>query len=73
MTPRDAPGEPTTIRNVQRGVFPAFALLAGMQLELFTALAEGPASAAQAAQRLGVREQKLAPLPTRSSSPDWSS
>jgi O-methyltransferase/methyltransferase family protein len=62
MAPRNAPGEPTTIRNVQRGVFPAFALLAGMQLELFTALAEGPASAAQAAQRLGVREQKLAPL-----------
>ena len=62
METRQGPSEPTIIRRLQRGIAPAYALLAGMQLELFTALAAGPATAADVAARLGVREDKLAPL-----------
>jgi cyclopropane fatty-acyl-phospholipid synthase-like methyltransferase len=67
--PMDAPkrpaepvAEPTTIRRVQRGAAPAFALLAGMKLEVFTALADGPATAAETAARLGVDQGRLEPL-----------
>jgi len=69
MTMTDVPAKPPerkvpapTIRRLQTGVAPALAVQAGMELELFTALAEGPADAAQAARRLGVAEERLAPL-----------
>ena len=50
------------IQDVLDGVFPAFALLAGMQLDLFSRLAESPDDAAGLAARLEVRAEKLAPL-----------
>jgi len=53
---------PTIIKRLQGGVVAGTALLAGMKLELFTLLAEAPATAATLALRLGVREDKLAPL-----------
>jgi hypothetical protein len=43
-------------------VYPAFALLAGMQLDLFTPLQDGPMSAEQIAAGLGVGSAKLKPL-----------
>lgn len=43
-------------------VYPSFALLAGLRLEVFACLAEGPLSAPQAAGRLGVDPRRLAVL-----------
>ena len=47
------------INEALRGVFPAFALLAGMQLELFTALSSGPLDSKGLATALKVHEPKL--------------
>lgn len=54
--------QPTRIATLQADVLRGHALLAGMQLEIFTALAERGATAAEVAQALGAREEKLAPL-----------
>jgi SAM-dependent methyltransferase len=51
-----------TIQRLQGGVAPALAMLAGMKLDLFTALATGPATAAEIAERLGVDAERLARL-----------
>lgn len=48
-------------RNVYN-VFPSFAMLAGMQLDVFTPLQGGPMAAGALADSLGVREDKLTPL-----------
>jgi len=60
---KDAPsGEairPETIERVQAGIGPALALLAGMQLEVFTHLAAGPRDATALAAALGVAEDRL--------------
>lgn len=53
---------PTTINAHIANVYPALALLAGMQLDVFTPLAAGPRAAADLATALGVRADKLAPL-----------
>ncbi|HKM63080.1 MAG TPA: methyltransferase [Acidisphaera sp.] len=53
---------PDTIQRLQSGVGPALAMLAGMQLEVFTQLADGPLPAAEIASRLGVAEDRLARL-----------
>jgi SAM-dependent methyltransferase len=53
---------PATIDRLQAGVGPALAMLAGMQLEVFTLLAEGPLRAKQLAGKLGVREDRLSRL-----------
>ncbi|MBI2502477.1 MAG: methyltransferase domain-containing protein [Candidatus Latescibacteria bacterium] len=47
--------------SIQRllDVYPAFALLAGLRLEVFTCLKDGPLSAAQAAVALGVEPERL--------------
>ncbi len=50
---------PTTIQRLSAGVLPAYAMLAAMQLELFTALSEGPASGVDVARKLGVEQEKL--------------
>jgi hypothetical protein len=42
--------------------YPSFAMLAGMQLDLFTPLKDGPMEAKNLASALGVLEGKLAPL-----------
>lgn len=53
---------PDTINRHANAVYPALALLAGMQLDVFTPLADGPLSAEQVAHRLGVHVDKLEPL-----------
>jgi SAM-dependent methyltransferase len=53
---------PETIDKLARAVYPAFAMLAGMQLDLFTPLKDGPMSAGQLATNLGVDQGKLGPL-----------
>src|ERR1700730_3018209 len=54
--------QPALIRQLQRGVAPGMAMLAGMQLEGFTALAGFDATFTVLARRLGVSEERLAPL-----------
>jgi SAM-dependent methyltransferase len=57
-----SPPAPEVFQTLTAGVAPAFALLAGMQLEVFTALAEGPLTADAAAARLGVATEPLSRL-----------
>ena len=58
----DAVPQPETIQRLGNAPFPSFAMVAGMQLELFTPLGNSPMTAAQLAEALDVRESKLAPL-----------
>lgn len=53
---------PETIERIQAGAPEALALLAGMQLEVFTHLADGPREAAELAASLGVAEDRLSRL-----------
>lgn len=53
---------PETIQRLQAGMAEAFAVLAGMQLELFTHLADGPRDAADLAASLHVAEDRLSRL-----------
>jgi ubiquinone/menaquinone biosynthesis C-methylase UbiE len=53
---------PETIEKLASAVYPSFAMLAGMQLDLFTPLKDGPMSAGQIAKALSVRADKLQPL-----------
>src|SRR5271167_521951 len=53
---------PETIERLQAGASEAFALLAGMQLEVFTHLADGPREAGELAAALGVAEERLSRL-----------
>ena len=50
---------PETIRQLQRAAFPAYALLAGIQLDLFSTLAAGPKSVAALAEQLALDADKL--------------
>lgn len=54
--------KPDTINRHINNVYPALAMLAGMQLEVFTALGDEAFEAATAAERLGVATDKLRPL-----------
>lgn len=56
------PERRSLIDDLQAGVPPAFAMLAGLQLDLFTALADGPSTAAEVAARLKLDESRLARL-----------
>ncbi len=56
-----SPPEPKTIQKLV-DVFPSFALLAGMQLDLFTPLKAGPMRSEQIANTIGVGVTKLKPL-----------
>jgi len=53
---------PDTINRLAGGVYPALAMLAGMQLELFTPLADGPRNVEQLAAALDVDADRLQPL-----------
>jgi len=53
---------PATIQGLQAGVASAFAMLAGMQLEVFTHLADGPRNVAALAASIGVAEERLSRL-----------
>ncbi len=54
--------QPTTIQKLSTAVYPSFAMLAGMQLDVFTPLKDGPMTAEQLAAALGVKTGKLSPL-----------
>ncbi len=59
------PGVPLSSATIDRlavAVYPSFALLAGMQLDVFTPLQDGPLTAEEVAQALGVSPAKLRPL-----------
>ncbi len=53
---------PTTIRHLQDQASAAFAMLAGMQLEVFTQLADGPRDATGIAAAIGVADDRLSRL-----------
>ena len=53
---------PKTIIHNAYAVYPSFALLAGMQLDVFTPLNVGPMTAEKLAKTLDVRADKLSPL-----------
>ena len=50
------------IEDLEWAVWPSFALLAGIRLDLFTPLKDGPLSVEQIADKLGLRADKLKPL-----------
>ena len=54
--------QPTTIEHLATAVYPSFAMLTGMQLDVFTPLKDGPLTAGQLADALGVQAEKLSPL-----------
>jgi len=58
----DAIPEPVILDSLQDTVFRAMSVLAGMQLDLFTPLKDGPLSADQIAASIGVQTAKLSPL-----------
>jgi DNA-binding transcriptional ArsR family regulator len=60
--PPAATGSPDTIARLQAGVAPALAMLAGMQLKVFTHLADGPRDAGELADTLGVAPERLSRL-----------
>lgn len=53
------PAAPETIEKLADGVMAAFAMLAGMQLDLFTALKDGPKSASEIAREIDADPGKL--------------
>jgi SAM-dependent methyltransferase len=53
---------PATIMHHAYAVYPSFAMLAGMQLDVFTPLKDGALSAESLARALGVQPMKLSPL-----------
>jgi hypothetical protein len=63
MAPIAAPAiAPDTINRHQAAIFPAMAMLAGMKLDLFTALRDGPLTAGEIAVALSVKPGRLVPL-----------
>jgi SAM-dependent methyltransferase len=56
------PPQPETIARLFDAVYPSFAMLAGMQLDLFTQLADGPLNTEEIADTIGVPAFKLRPL-----------
>jgi ubiquinone/menaquinone biosynthesis C-methylase UbiE len=54
--------EENPIPSLIEAIYPSFALLAGMQLDLFTPLRDGPLSTEQIAAAIGVGPAKLKPL-----------
>lgn len=54
--------EENPILRISRVVYPAFAMLAGMQLDLFTPLKDGPMTVEQIATAIGIGSTKLKPL-----------
>lgn len=54
--------KPAAINRNLYNVFPSFAMLAGMQLDLFTPLKDNPMRAKALADIMGVQEEKIKPL-----------
>ena len=58
----DSPPQPETITRLFDAVYPSFAMLAGMELDLFTPLENGPLNVEQISDAIGVQAIKLRPL-----------
>ncbi len=58
----DSTHKSTIVDKLEWGVWPSFAMLAGIQLDLFTQLKDGPMSIEQIAHLLAIRAEKLRPL-----------
>ena len=56
------PTAPVTVDRHIEGIYRPLAMLAGMQLEVFTPLKDGPLTCAEIAAAIGVRSDKLGPL-----------
>jgi SAM-dependent methyltransferase len=56
------PRRPDTIEKLNSAVYPSFAMVAGMQLDVFTPLQEGPMSVEHLVEALAVQPHKLRPL-----------
>ena len=56
------PLRPDTIEKLNSAVYPSFAMVAGMQLDVFTPLKDGPLSVEHLAAALTVNPHKLRPL-----------
>src|SRR5262245_16066881 len=56
------PLRPDTIEKLNSAVYPSFAMVAGMQLDVFTPLKDGPMSVEHLAEALAVQPHKLRPL-----------
>ncbi|MEE8159809.1 MAG: methyltransferase [Dehalococcoidia bacterium] len=56
------PQRPETIERLGRAVYPSLAMLAGMELDLFTPLKDGPMTNRQLADALDINSGKLRPL-----------
>jgi len=54
--------KPTTIFRHAYAIYPPMAMLAGMQLDVFTPLKDGPMTVTTLAHALGMRPEKLQPL-----------
>lgn len=54
--------QPETIQKLGSNAYPAFAMIAGMQLDLFTPLETRPMGVDQLAEKLGLEPTRLAPL-----------
>jgi O-methyltransferase/methyltransferase family protein len=61
-TPPKPEIKPATIYRLAFGIYPSMALLAGMQLDVFTPLKDGPMSTADLARSIAVDARKLRPL-----------
>ncbi len=61
-TPKPPDIKPATIYRHAFGIYPSMAMLAGMQLDVFTPLKDGPMTAAEVARAIGVDSRKLRPL-----------
>lgn len=57
-----SPPQPETITQLLNAVYPSFAMLAGMELGLFTQLADGPLKTREIAEAINVPAIKLRPL-----------
>jgi len=58
----DSSLRPVTIEKLGMAVFPSLAMLAGMELDVFTPLGNGPLRAAEIADALDVNREKIGPL-----------
>lgn len=56
------PIQPDTIERLGMAVYPSIAMVAGMKLDLFTPLSDGPKNTEQIARAIGVGSAKLTPL-----------
>ena len=56
------PNLPATIIRLAHAAYPSMAMLAGMQLDVFTPLKDGPLPCQAIAEAIGVKPEKLGPL-----------